>query len=186
MVEIKLDSQRLRNIQKQLAGVPKVMPRVISAAINKTASKSKTEIGRRIRDLIMVKAKYTNKAIRLTKASYTRWRADLDISPKKIPLIGFSVRQGAKGVSSKIEKQKAAKLIQSAFIQTLSTGHKGVFARSTKKRFPIYELFGPSLAGIFDNNDTALKAIESFSMTELHKNINSQIDRHIMKKIKAA
>jgi hypothetical protein len=39
--------------------------------------------------------------------------------------------------------------IPSAFIATMASGHTGVFARKTKKRLPIQELFGPSLGRVF-------------------------------------
>jgi len=178
LVEVKFDEAKLARIRKMLRAVPQGMPRVMSRGINRTATGARTEIARRIAAIVKIKQTAIKKGIKLTKATYRRWLANLNIYGKRIPLIEFGARQLKAGVSYSIEKGGARKRIPSAFIQIMPvSGHRGVFKRyrPTTKRLPIVQLFGPSVGTVFEGAGRIAAEIERETGKKLEKNIDDQI-----------
>ena len=181
MVEIKFDKAKLKRIQKILADTPRAMPRIVSSAINKTTALAKTDISKRIRTVLAAKAAAVKKKISRKKATYRRWRSDLYISKKRLPLITFSARQNKAGVSYKIEKAGGRTTAPHTFIQTMPSGHEGVFVRKGKSRYPIAEKMGPSIGFVFETGGMVSQAKAEANKT-LEKQIDSQIARILNKK----
>ena len=175
-IEIKLDEQAVFEVQRKLAAIPEELPRVISQAINATAREGRTDISRNIRAVINAKVKDVNSRIVIEKATQKRWKAVISISNRRLPLRTFSARQTKKGVSYQIEVHGIRKKIASAFIETMPTGHRGVYKRKSKTRFPIIERFGPSISRVFDNEYGLAETFKRVAMSKLLKNINSKIE----------
>jgi hypothetical protein len=83
------------------------------------------------------------------------WR--MDVSGDPIPLVDFPHRQTAQGVTVAVNAN-SRKLIKSAFVATLKSGHEGVFRRRGKARLPIDELFSTKVLDLF-NDDGMIPAI---------------------------
>ena len=111
-VEIKFDKRKLENIQRQLRDIPRAMPKVMSRAINRTATSARAEIARKIAGEINVKQSTVKKSIRTTKATYSFWQSVLRISSRRIPLMQFKARQTKTGVSYRIEKAAGRKKLK--------------------------------------------------------------------------
>jgi len=62
-----------------------------------------------------------------------------------VPLSRFSYYQTEKGVSYIVSYKKGRKLMKSAFVAKMESGHIGIFKRITITRLPIEEKFGPDL-----------------------------------------
>lgn len=175
LVEIKFDEAKLRKVQRMLRDIPRALPRVMSRAINKTATSAKTDVARRIAGEVNIKVSTIKKNITLKRATYRVWQAVLGIWTKRIPLINFSARQTAKGVSYKISKTEGRKTIKSAFIISMSSGHKGVFRRAGPRRLPIIELKGPSVGEVFRGSAGLAKAATWKAQQRLGRNIDDQV-----------
>jgi len=193
-VSVKLDEQQFQRIQSLLRTVPREVPKVMSRAINKTATSSKAEIARLVAAKAKIPQKGIKKGIWLKKATQRRWLATLNITSRRIPLIYLKPGKTKKGVTyrgpgdvyaHKQKVQMSGGQILSAFKQTMpGSGHKGVFLRRTKKRKPIDELFGPSVAELFEGVAGIAKQVKRSANEKLTKNIDAQI-KYILEKRKA-
>lgn len=74
------------------------------------------------------------------------WR--LDVDGEAIPVSEYNPRQTAEGVTVAINIGPR-KLIKSAFLATMKSGHFGVWIRTTKKPFPIQELYTTRVTDVF-------------------------------------
>lgn len=190
-VEIKYDEAKLRKIQKMLRDIPNAMPKVMSRAINRTSKSALAEIARKIAAEVKITQAAIKKGIKITKATYTRWQAWLDLHTKRIPLIRFRAKPLKKGVSYQISKTGGRKKITEParpFIQTMPiSGHKGVFRRHTEKtkRLPIVQLFGPSLGGVFEGAAGIAAEVQESTTKKLEKNIDAQV-AYILSKRRSA
>lgn len=103
--------------------------------------------------------KYT-KIKRATKGSMT---AVFTIESHPIPLIEFAARQTKRGTTYKVKRRTGRQRINSAFITTTKSGHRGVFRRKTKRRLPIVELNIITPTSMFEqeSDDVFAKTIKS-------------------------
>lgn len=210
LVEIKLDDRKLALIRKRLKNFPRAMPKVMSRGINRTATSARTKARRLIAKELGVKQKIIAKGITLKRATYSRWRADLQFAGKRIPLHVFGARQTAKGVSISTGTGKTTGFYPGAFIAQMQSGHVGVFKRvedsrirkPRKKKFiigtfrrndpsagrfcwpalPIYELDAVSVGGYLAGDAAGVvdELVEE-SGKDLEKNIDDQV-RMILEK----
>ena len=139
----------------------------VARAINFVAAKAKTKASRDIREIYKIRAKDISKAITVKKASRQTLTGFIVATGNPLPLIAFGARQTKTGVSVNIMGTR--KVVKRAFIATLKSGHRGVFARGQygdakfifgKARLPITELTTVSVPRSF-MTDKVLKAMES-------------------------
>jgi Prophage minor tail protein Z (GPZ) len=140
------------------------MPQATVRALNKTLDQATVQLARQVRDVgYGLKVSDIKKALRKVRASTGNMRATIKASGKPLPLINYSARQTSKGVS--VNVLNGRKVIASAFIATMPSGHRGVFVREPtaihKKvgsgskaswhALPIRELYGPSVPDAVGN-----------------------------------
>jgi hypothetical protein len=147
----------------------------ITRALNKTAITARAESARSIRDAgYGIKVGSVKGSISIRRATEQELKAVVTATGNPIPLIAYGARQTSKGVSVNVKNGR--KVIAHAFIATMASGHKGVFARTGKAHkkvtrggksywsgLPIKELFGPSIPTAFANaavQDAVKTAIE--------------------------
>lgn len=121
--------------------------KAIARALRKAASTSlrdmRSEARKRVRARKRLKAKVVRKALNLRRPPRPS-RGDMgmewgvDVSGKAVRASAYPHRQTRRGVSVAVNKGKRS-LLRSAFIRTLSSGHRGVFLRRGPRRFPIFE-----------------------------------------------
>ncbi len=152
LVNIEFDAGQMRQLQATLRGIPQALPTIVSRALNKVALAARAQAVRELSKNIGLKQKQVRERIPLARATKAKWLAQLTISAKRIPIIYLDARPAGKNVTYRTgagwktltyDKEK-----QPLFFQTMRTGHKGVFRRKSKKRYPIAELKGPSLAHV--------------------------------------
>jgi len=183
LVEIKLNEAELARVRKKLSGIRGAMPRVMSRSINRTAASGRVEVARRIASAVKLTQTVVKKAIRLYKATYTRWRANLSLSDKGIPLIRYGARQLKKGVTYQLARGGGRQLMRGAFKATMPSGHTGVFLRAPRAgRLPIKEQYGPSLGQLFERTSAIAAEIREKMSVTLKKNIDSQVKHELSKK----
>ena len=174
-VQIKFDKRKLRQIERQLKGIPGAMPTVMSRGINRTAGPALTQIIREMAASLNLKSKAIREKVDLKKATRSRWTATIKLSGRRIALKEFGARQTRRGVSYKIQKSGAKQQIESAFIATMSSGHTGVFKRKGKSRLPVQELRGPSLGRAFEGAESLVRRVTE----DTRKNLAMQIDKQV-------
>lgn len=147
----------------------------ITRALNKTAITARADAARNIRDAgYGIKVSSVKGAISIRRATNQELKAIVTATGSPIPLINYGARQTSKGVSVNVKNGR--KVIAHAFIATMASGHKGVFARQGKTHkkvmrrgrtywsgLPVKELFGPSIPTAFANGavqDAVKTAIE--------------------------
>lgn len=140
----------------------------IARAINRTLEQSKTAARKEIQTVYKIRAKDVNKAMSIRRAAARQIAQHGMLLAKgtKLPLIGFGARKTKRGVS--VNVMGVRKLVRSAFITTMPSGHRGVFGRGyyakgdfefRKKRnfkngndLPITELTTVSVPRAMSNN----------------------------------
>jgi hypothetical protein len=173
MIEIKFDKQKLKAIERQLAAVPRALPKVMSRALNRTATSARTATSRSLATQTGLKVKDVRSRIHIERASYSHWRSAIRISTKRLGLLAFRARQTKRGVSYR--SGSGRETIGHAFIAVMSSGHRGVFKRKTAARLPIVELHGPSLAQVFVDAESESRRLYSEALAKLNRNVADQV-----------
>lgn len=83
------------------------------------------------------------------------WR--MDVEGQLMPVASLPHRQTKRGVSVTINAAGGRKLIKSAFVARMRSGHVGVFRREGGKRLPIREAYTTRLSDVFFDRDTVPK-----------------------------
>jgi hypothetical protein len=117
-------------------------------ALNKAGATAlrdmRSEASKRIRARKRIKTRYITRALTQRRAKGSdiagmEWA--IDVSGEAVPLVAYPHRQTKKGVSVEVNRGKRT-LVKGSFVQTMKSGHKGVFRRRGKARLPIEELRG--------------------------------------------
>jgi hypothetical protein len=132
--------------------VEQALVRALTKAGNDAARAMKAAGGRSVRQRKRMKVARVNRALPLT---FPRGKQDLhslvwrmDVSGEPIPLSAFPYRQTRRGVTVSVNNG-ARKLVRSAFVATLASGHVGIFRRRGKDRLPIDEAFTTRVSDVF-------------------------------------
>lgn len=174
MFEIRYDDSQLKQLERTLAGIPRAMPKVMSRALNRTATEGRTQVARSLSKRMGLRVKDIRETTTIRRASYRNWRSAVDISKRRIPIYRFGAKQKPKGVTYRKDRKRV--LIPHSFIQTMPSGHTGVFRRKTAGRLPIVELRGPSPAQVFIGAEAEANRILAESRERLAKNIHDQVN----------
>ena len=100
--------------------------------------------------------------IRVKAPTAQTMAGELRANLRRIPLIKFKAkgpepsRGRGKGVTAGAKGRRTT--IPSAFIATMSSGHRGVFKREGKARGPISQLYGPSVGHVFVKHESEIVA----------------------------
>jgi hypothetical protein len=138
MINIGVKITGINDVVKRLQQFGAEATQLTVRAINDTATHTRAEAVRRIREDWNVKAGTVREAFSIRKATRDRLVAEVSASAQPIGLIHFGARQTRTGVSYKLKKF-GRNTLKHAFIATMGSGHRGVFLRRTKKRLPIIE-----------------------------------------------
>ena len=129
MLSIKLQNDALKKLENALADSPKEIGKRTERAINKTAAKHKTQIAKKLREFVKVKAKVAKDHIDIPQKALAPHRLSSMVQvnqSKKLGLNRFGAKQNKKGVRYQINKTEKG-FIESAFIVERLGGH--VFKR---------------------------------------------------------
>ena len=186
-IEIQINRRQMRSAMRLLARVPNGWPRAASRAVNRTARRARTWIVRQISSETKLRQTDVRKAIILRRASYRLLEAHLLISGGRIPLIRLGARQTKKGVTYRDWRQPGRKLLRGRyFIQTMPSGHRGVFWRKYRRDpeyikqkkqhgLPIFEELGPSIQGIYEGAAGLAGRMMAETQKQLHHELDTQV-----------
>jgi hypothetical protein len=158
----------LKNLSRQLSSE---YPKAASAGLNRTADSARSLAVKEIARNIGAKQKTVRDATKVSKANPNKLEARVTAFGKRIPIYDLTARQTAKGVTYKAG-EKGRKLIPSAFIAEMKSGHVGVFKRQGKERLPIHELKGPSVPVVF-----ARQKIQAAVLKMIDERLEKEIDQ---------
>lgn len=155
---------------------PPKAQRSIVRAINRGILAARTQISRDVARDSGLKVGVVRSAIRQRNATLGLPQARLATGLNRIPLVDFGARgpepsRGrGRGVTYKIGSGGRGRL-NSAFLATMKSGHRGVFRRVGTKRLGIIELYGPSLGQVFAKYRAAAleRGLEVFISTLDHE-----------------
>lgn len=132
-----------------------------ASALNKVAAKARTEAVRAITDRYNVKASDVRKMVEIQSATANKLEALIVVRhTKRMPYIKFPAKQLQSGTVVRVRSDRST-IVRHAFIQTMQSGHKGVFIRKGEKRRmtrgasvgkmrqPIVEMAGPRISTMY-------------------------------------
>jgi antitoxin component of RelBE/YafQ-DinJ toxin-antitoxin module len=166
-IRMNLDTREVQRALEQL-GV-KARPAMVRA-INRTAASAKTAMVRVVAKDMKLKATDVRERIGVRHATPGRLAAQLTASAKRLPLKDFGARPTRRGVSANTGGGR--KVYPGTFIAQMGTGHVGVFGRTSTKRLPIAEHFGPSVVQVFEKHQQV--GIDR-ATEQLEKNVASEL-----------
>ena len=141
-IDAEIFLERLTSLQRPRLDKP------VALALVDTAKSAISKAGSLIAKRTGLKSSVVRSRIRYDPVRVGDYHATVRSSRKPIPLIEFpSARQVGAGV--RVNVWGRSQIIQGSFIATMRTGHRGVFRRVGRRRLPIKELWGPTIAGTF-------------------------------------
>lgn len=165
-MDLSLSTDGIPQLQSDFADYPNRVQRGIVRSLNRAIKSGQTVMVRAIAQDTGLKSGDVRNAMRLKLASVASPEASLGTSLARIPLIDFGAKQTRRGVTYKLQGGRSR--IENAFIATMGSGHVGVFARASKARLPIKELFGPSLGHVFGKfRPMGIARVDEVLMTNL-------------------
>lgn len=191
MAEVIVETKELKRVAVELSAFPKVAPKAMSAALNRTIATVKTDMRREAVAAYEVKSADVAKSLSVKKASPSRLTASAISAGRPIALIHFKVKprkppskRTAKQVMVKIKKSEGYTTIgtkPSAFVQDVN-GAVNVFKRIGAKRLPIKRLYSLSVPQMISNEEVINRITEKAHET-LDKRVTHEIN-YRLKKIK--
>ena len=122
-------TRQVAEIRRTFRALPdQIMKPAVTSAINKVAALARTQAVREMKQIYALPASALRRAIFVNRATRTTLTATLKAEGSPLPLILFKARQTKKGVTYEIKRGRRV-LFPHAFIATMSSGHRGVFAR---------------------------------------------------------
>lgn len=130
MIEIKINDADVQRLQRLLIQAGEKIPRVMSRALNRTASSVRTRLKDFISERTGIKKGVVLKSLIMDRATYQVWRSAIRHYPATIPVIKLQPSQTSLGVTYKNPVSKTRVLIRHAFIAVGDRRGKQVWLRS--------------------------------------------------------
>ena len=172
-IKVTVDQRSFKEAAYILRALPRAVPRVFRRAIGRTVDMAATDLKRRVSTKVTLKKGDIARGISKEKSTYygsvgaKEWRPGLLEFP--------GTKQTPHGVRYRVSRTEGRRMIEHGFIQTMPSGHRGVFARTRGTRLPIGEKRGPSVWKIIQGAPGLLKAVTDAAGDRLGKLINDQI-----------
>lgn len=188
----------VKEIQKRLGKFKSKTPLVLSRAINRAIKNVKKNMATETKERYHVSVTDARNSIKIEGASKERLKALAISRGDGIALSKFKVSPiPKKGEDKKKKKHRPPRVYKAAvkksgglkpldgnpkaFISTMkNSNHTGVWERVSQKRFPIKQLYGPSIPQMIKNEDIMSKVNKEASKT-LQKRIDAEINYILQK-----
>ncbi len=180
----------IREIEERLGALKNRTPLVVSRAINRTVSNIRKNMGKEVSARYFVSGKTVREAMRSVNANKGNLSGAVILRGSPIALAKFKVspnravrhtkkgRYSPKVYKSGVERDGGLKPLSGepkAFLATMkSTGHIGVMERKGEKRFPIKQLYGPSVPQMAKNEEIMANINREAGKT-LERRINAEV-----------
>lgn len=149
MTNINVQFKGVKQFQIALISTNRQVERKAQQALNRTLTRSRTQMTNAIGEKLNLKKKTIRELISLKKANkQTGLIGKLIVKNKPVPLIEYKAKQSRKGVSFKMFRDRPRQLIRHAFITPDSRNKATVFKRETKARLKIKPLYGTRVGDV--------------------------------------
>lgn len=173
-IKVTLDERSFKEAAYILRALPRAVPRVFRRAIGRTVDMAATDLKRRVSTKVTLKKGNIARGISKTKSTYYGSVGAKEWRPGLLEFPGTKEKK-PHGVSYRLSRTAGRKMIPHGFIQTMQSGHRGVFTRTRGTRLPIGEKRGPSVWKIIQGAPGLLKAVTDAAGDRLGKLINDQV-----------
>lgn len=198
-------------VERLLRDFPKEADTALMRSVNRGGDFARTRIARILAQHLTISTADlkrntggSGRAIRYYPMTKNRDNYEIFPSSRRLPLARFSYKGGGKLAKRRDRKNKRVyyrregkylrykigkgdpwKEAREAFVARMPTGYVGIYKRLTKKRKPIYQLRGPSLAEVLSKRPE-LRTLLAVDVSEvIAKRLQSQID-NILRRREAA
>ena len=187
MMSVQINQQQVERLITASIAAGKKFKKELAAAINQVSKKTRLEMGREIRERVVIKKADSEKHLSI-RLSATEANLSAVVRLNKTPRLGlrhFGAKQNKKGVSYKISKVGGRGFIAGAFMGpkpgAVKTSWKGnVFLRLGKSRLPIVQKKGVSTWGVYVKNKLTIPRTRIIE-DELTKQIERRINLNVLR-----
>lgn len=182
---IRITDEQADRVHRTLGGIKNGSEKAFKSIINRTLDTIETESVRQIQEVYIIKAatlknKNTTK-VGFKRATYGNLAGEIKFAGYKVPLYKYDVspKKPNRGIiSTRKLKSSSRKEFRNAFIasMTQSSGHTGIFERTTKNHYPIIEIMGDSFAEMAGSS-LVMEKIEEKAEETIDKRIDVEINR---------
>lgn len=180
---IEINEKGLERVDKILKNLPEATKTIKLRAVSRAALAAKGEASRQGRNRYNLKADEINKTFEFAKPRKNNITARLISTGEMVRLIKFKVSpknvpKRPRSVKVSVLKGQGMKTLNSAFIAKTENGSIGAFERKTKYRYPIRQLYGPSVPQLFKEQKVK-EAIKNKAIEILENRITHELERYI-------
>jgi hypothetical protein len=184
MIDVTAEARGMREAIRRLGTLDGDVRKSVYSALNRTSQRLKTESGRKAKETYIVKSKAVTDQVVLKRGSVSNLSSELRWKGGNIPLLQF--RTNPKSPSAKrpralkaaVKREGGNKKVGGAFLARMSSGHIGVFRRSSRRRLPVEELYGPAVP-VMLNNPEVTEHLERVAVEEMDKRIEHELNRRL-------
>ncbi|HRG62229.1 MAG TPA: phage tail protein [Burkholderiales bacterium] len=189
MISVKIDENQLQYVINGLKHIKDGAPRAISQAINRSLTHMRQIVVEEVTTQYFVRQSEMRNLIEIEPSYRTTLNGRIFLEGKPTPLIKFDLNK-RRLASVKPRKKKKSKLqpltvavmrnggkktINGAFVNQTKSGYMGVFRRSTDARYPLAQLYGPSIPQMAQNllvSDSVQEKGASYFFKRLEHEVN--------------
>ena len=182
-MNVRGEARGIRDALRRVGALDGDVRKSFYSALSRTSQRLKTESGRKAREMYVVKSKAVTDQVVLRRGSASSLSNELRWKGRNIPLMQF--RTNPKSPNARTRVLKAAvkraggnKKVDGAFLARMQSGHIGVFRRSSRKRLPIEELYGPAVP-VMLNNPAVVEHLERVAAEEMEKRFEHELSRRL-------
>lgn len=183
-IDIELDPKTVQQVEKKLGNMKSKTPKVIKDALNRTARQARTDLRNKAQKTYTAKTGKFNKAMVIQNATTGNLTAIIKSTGEPMPISSYKTSMPKKaGGKAQILASGSLKPLKKGNIKAFKTtvgegkGHKGMFQRKGKERFPIKQLYSNSVPVMLGNEKRVYGVVEPKIKKNLRKNIEGQIKR---------
>ncbi|CAH1058855.1 phage tail protein [Paenibacillus pseudetheri] len=184
MIDVRGEARGIRDALRRIGSLDTDVRKSFYSALNRTSQRLKTESGRKAKETYIVKSKAVTDQVVLKRGSVSNLSSELRWKGGNIPLLQF--RTNPKSPSAKrprvlkaaVKRAGGNKKVDGAFLTRMSSGHIGVFRRSSRRRLPVEELYGPAVP-VMLNNPEVTEHLERVAVEEMDKRIEHELNRRL-------
>lgn len=179
-----IESKDLKQVKKRLGALKYKAPDVMNRALNRAATNMRSNAVKKTREEYHIKAKTIRATMTIKKSTRASMGAAVLSTGNKEPITSYMVlpKSVAKSSSNKLVqvavKKDDPKTLFHAFIIQRYGG--GVYERRTSDRYPLRQIYGPSVPEILGNEDT-----RDFVTDEAWKMYEKRVDHEINRLLEA-
>lgn len=148
------------------------VPADVAKVINKAAVKGRTFAIAKVSKDYFVDKGLADSAIKVKRASVGNFEASIEVKSSPTALSKFKISPDFRPVGKRQSggvtahaKRGGGGNIPSAFLVRFSSGHLAVVERKTDARYPLKELYGPSVTGMVSAEDNRNLIIDTVTET---------------------